>query len=226
MLTRPLAKKARKVVAVEYDPYWVSHLQQSFAESENVRVVAADALTAPLPEEPFKVVASLPFQISTAILHRLMDDPERPLERLHLLLQKEVANKHACTAPATLKTLNWSPWWRFETGYQVPAAAFEPKPRVDARLLVAAKRHRPLVAYDQRGAFRAFVREAFEGRGSTVSSALRPYFTKRQIRRLARDNEFSMDSFCSQLTVHQWTAVFEFMVRTVPQRRWPGYPPE
>jgi 23S rRNA (adenine-N6)-dimethyltransferase len=221
VLTRPLADEARRVIAIEHDPRWGSLLERSFAASENVEVVVADALSAPLPDEPFRVVASVPFHLTTAILHRLLDDPAQPSERLHLLLQKEVANKHARTAPTTLKTLTWSPWWRFEIGHEVPASAFDPKPKVDARLLVAERRNPPLIAYEHRESFRAFVRAAFDGRGNTVSEALRPYLTKRQIRRLAHDNGFSTHSFSSRLTVYQWAAVFKFMVRAAPQHRWP-----
>lgn len=222
MLTRPLSKTARKVMAVEYDPYWASRLKQGFAGCEDVEVITADALFVPLPDEPFSVVASLPFHLSTAILQRLLDDPAKHLERLHLLLQREVAAKHARSTPTTLKTLTWSPWWRFEAGYELPASAFEPEPEVDARLLVVAKRNPPLLAYERRKPFQAFVREAFDGRGNVVGQTLRRVFTRRQILRLARDNGFSTGSFPSQLTVHQWAAVFKFMVRAVPQHRWPG----
>lgn len=221
ILTRPLADEARRVIAIERDPRWASRLKRSFAATENVEVVVADALSTPLPDEPFRVVASVPFYLTTAILHRLLDDLARSSERLHLLLQKEVANKHARTTPTTLKTLTWSPWWRFEIGHEVPASAFDPKPKVDARLLVAERRNPPLIAYEHREPFQAFVRAAFDGRGNTVSKALRPYLTKRQLRRLARDNGFSSDSYASHLTVYQWAAVFEFMVRAVPQHRWP-----
>lgn len=52
MLTRSLSERARRVVAVEYDPLWAASLGQSFAADERVEVVAADALSVPLPEEP------------------------------------------------------------------------------------------------------------------------------------------------------------------------------
>ncbi len=221
VLTRPLADEARRVIAIEHDPRWGSLLERSFAASENVEVVVADALSTPLADEPFRVVANVPFHLTTAILHRLLDDPAQPSERLHLLLQKEVANKHARTTPTTLKTLTWSPWWRFEIGHEVPASAFDPKPKVDARLLVVQRRDPPLIPYEHREPFRAFARTAFDGRGNTVDKALRPYLTKRQLRRLAHDDGFSTDSFPSQLTVYQWASVFEFMVRAMPQHRWP-----
>jgi 23S rRNA (adenine-N6)-dimethyltransferase len=220
-LTRPLADEARRVIAIERDPRWASRLERSFAAEENVEVVVADALSAPMPDEPFRVVANVPFHLTTAILHRLLDDPTLAPERLHLLLQREVANKHARSTPTTLKTLTWSPWWRFEVGHEVPASAFDPKPKVDARLLGVEKRNPPLVPNEHREPFRAFARAAFDGRGNTVDKVLRPYLTKRQLRRLAHDNGFSTGSFSSQLTVYQWAAVFGFMVRAGPQHRWP-----
>jgi 23S rRNA (adenine-N6)-dimethyltransferase len=220
-LTRPLADEARRVIAIERDPRWASRLERSFAAEENVEVVVADALSAPMPDEPFRVVANVPFHLTTAILHRLLDDPTLTPERLYLLLQTEVANKHARSTPTTLKTLTWSPWWRFEVGHEVPASAFDPKPKVDARLLGVEKRNPPLVPNEHREPFRAFARAAFDGRGNTVDKVLRPYLTKRQLRRLAHDNGFSTGSFSSQLTVYQWAAVFGFMVRAVPQHRWP-----
>jgi 23S rRNA (adenine-N6)-dimethyltransferase len=75
MLTRQLARVARQVIAVECDPYWAMHLRERFSNDENVRVVQGDALTVTLPKEPFAVVANIPFNITTPILHRLLDDP-------------------------------------------------------------------------------------------------------------------------------------------------------
>ena len=105
MLTRELARAFRRVVAVEYDPYWAVRLRERFSDDDNVRVVQGDALTVTLPKEPFVVVANIPFNITTPILHRLLDDPTAPLRAAHLLVQKQVALKHARSAPTTLKTL-------------------------------------------------------------------------------------------------------------------------
>ena len=222
MLTRQLARTARRVVAVERDPYWATHLRERFRDDGNVRVVEGDALTVGLPEEPFVVVANIPFNATTPILHRLLDAPTSPLRSAHLLVQKQVALKHARPTPTTLKTLNWSPWYGFSSRLEVPAGAFSPKPRVDARLMVATKRGTPLVAPKHRHSFRAFVRRAFEGHGSSVGKTLRPFFTKPQLRRLARDNEFSLELSPSMLTVRQWAGVFDFMILAVPQDRWPS----
>jgi 23S rRNA (adenine-N6)-dimethyltransferase len=221
MLTHQLARVAERVVAVEYDPYWVMRLRESFSAHDNVLVVQADARMLSLPEEPFMVVANIPFCSTTSLLHRLLDDPTNTLQSAHLVVQKQVALKHTRPGRTTLKTLNWSPWYKFSAGLHLPADAFHPKAGVDACLMVAAKRGPPLVEPGHRHLFRALARQAFEGRGNRLSKVLRPTFTRTQLRRLASDNEFSLDSYPSELTVRQWTSIFDFMVTMIPQDRWP-----
>jgi len=177
MLTSELARVAGRMLAVECDPYWVLRLMERFSGNTNVRVIQGDALKVRLPEEPFTVVANVPFHTTTSILHRLLDDPTTPPEIVYLVVQKQVALKHARSSPTTLKTLNWSPWYEFSTSLELPADAFYPKPEVDACLMVAAKRGPPLVDPRHRHLFRALVRQAFEGPGNSAGRALRPIFT-------------------------------------------------
>lgn len=221
-LTGELARVAGQVVAVEYDPHWAMHLKERFSDRDNVLVVQGDALKVDLPERPFMVVSNVPFHATTPILHRLLDDPTTPPQSVCLLVQKQVALKHARSRPTTLKTLNWSPWYEFSSGLVLPADAFHPKPGVDTCLMVAAKRGPPLVDPGNRHLFRALVRHAFDGRGNSVGRVLRPMFTRTQLRRLAKDNEFSLDLPPSMLTVRQWASVFESMILMVPHDRWPS----
>jgi 23S rRNA (adenine-N6)-dimethyltransferase len=223
MLTGQLAKEARKVMAVEYDPRWVLRLTARFSQDENVRVVHQDALRVELPSQPFRVVASVPFYTTTSVLHRLLDDPTTPPEVVHLLVQKQVALKHARATPTTLKTLNWSPWYRFSAGLELPAKFFHPKPEVEACMMVVTKRDPPLVDPRHRHLFRVLVHLAFERHGNVVGKVLKPIFTKKQLCRLARDNEFTLELPPSMLTVKQWASIFEFLVRMVPQERWPSF---
>ena len=221
ILTRELARVAGRVVAVELDPYWATRLQERFYMDGNVRVVRDDALKAKLPDEPFVVVANVPFGVTTPILHHLLDDPESPLRSAHLLVQKQVALKHANPSPTTLKTLTWSPWYEFTAGLRLSANAFRPRPKVDACLMVAARRDPPLVDARHRHLFRTLARRAFEGSGNRVGITLRPYFSRTHLRKLAGNNGFPLDSPPSALTVHQWSEVFRFMVSAIPRERWP-----
>jgi 23S rRNA (adenine-N6)-dimethyltransferase len=193
MLTRQLARVAGRVLAVEYDPYLALRLRERFSDVGNIHVVHEDALKVEFPEEPFTVVANVPFCTTASILHRLLDDPTSPPESVYLVVQKQVALKHARRKLTTLKTLHWSPWYRFSAVLQLPPDAFHPKPEVAACLMVAAKCGPPLVEPGHRHLFLALVRQAFKGRGNSVGRVLRPAFTRTQLRRLAKDNRFTLD---------------------------------
>lgn len=213
MLTRPLSKKAGRVLAVEFDPHWASLLEERFAENENIEIVRGDALTVKLPDEPYRVVANVPFYITTEILHRLLDDPRSSPESAHLLVQKAVAAKHARHSPTTLKTLAWSPWYEFSAPMRVPSESFHPVPDVDGGVLAAVRRREELVPARRKECFREFTRHMFTGRGRSVGERMRRVFTKKQIWRLAKDVGFERGSEPSMLTVRQWAKVFAFAER-------------
>jgi 23S rRNA (adenine-N6)-dimethyltransferase len=66
VLTAALARRARSVLAVELDRVWAQQLGKRFAAESNVVVIRGDALEVPLPAEPFRVVANVPFNITTS----------------------------------------------------------------------------------------------------------------------------------------------------------------
>jgi 23S rRNA (adenine-N6)-dimethyltransferase len=160
ILTGELARRADRVVAVELDPEWARRLLDSFAAVENVLVAQGDALRFPLPGEPFRVVANLPFGRTTAFLRHLLDDPESALVAADLIVQHEVARKRARNR-GTLLTLSWAPWFEFSLGRRIPASAFRPIPAVDAAVLRVRRRAEPLLEPAERSAFAAFLEDAF-----------------------------------------------------------------
>jgi SAM-dependent methyltransferase len=85
-LTEHLALRSGRVVAVETDARPAARLTHRFRGRANVTVVPADALTVPLPRRPFKVVSNPPFHITSALLHRLLDDPNILLLRADLVV--------------------------------------------------------------------------------------------------------------------------------------------
>ena len=153
--TLALALRRADVVAIELDPIWADRLRATLA---HVRVVNADFLDVPLPSRPFRAVGCLPFGATTAILHRLLDDPSVPLHRADLVVQWEVARKRAATPPSSLISTTWAPWWEFRLGRRVPAAEFRPVPRVDAAVLTIVRRDPPLLPSAMAAPYAAFVR--------------------------------------------------------------------
>lgn len=136
------------MLAVEVDPVWADRLRHTVGrEAPNrVRVVEADFLAMPLPSRPFRVVACLPFGNTTAMLSRLLSDPEGRLRRADLIVQWEVARKRSAVPASTLRSTAWAPWWEFRLGRRIAAAEFRPVPRVDGGVLVVTRRDPPFLA--------------------------------------------------------------------------------
>lgn len=160
-LTYALARRGVDVVALEKDPHWAESLRREVRRRRldgAVRVVCCDALEYRMPRRPHRVIGSLPFGATTAILRRLLDDPGSPLERADLIVQWEVARKRAVTPPSTLLSTTWAPWWSFEVVRRLPASAFRPVPSVDAAVLRVARRDPPLLPLRMAGPYASFVR--------------------------------------------------------------------
>jgi 16S rRNA A1518/A1519 N6-dimethyltransferase RsmA/KsgA/DIM1 with predicted DNA glycosylase/AP lyase activity len=164
-LTAELARRARRVVAVELDPLLAARLAGRWA---NVEVVAGDAGEVPLPLEPFRVVANLPFARTTDLLHRLLDDPRTPLVRADLVVEWDVAVKRAAVWPTTVLGVVWGARWTTGVVRRLPPRCFEPRPSVAAGVLRVERRPEPLVPPEQARAFESFVRRGFRRDGRSA----------------------------------------------------------
>jgi 23S rRNA (adenine-N6)-dimethyltransferase len=204
-LTVELARTARRVIAVELAAALAVQLARRFKGS-NVAVVHGDALEQPVPNEPFRVVANLPFHATTATLRYLLDDPRTPLTRADLILEWDSARKRAAVWPSTLLGVYWGAWNTFAVVRRLPAACFAPRPRVDGGLLSICRRAVPLVPVEHAGRFRRFVRCGFAA--SRLHSALRGYVSPREFKRVAEVYGFARAACGRDLDVHQWAALF------------------
>jgi 23S rRNA (adenine-N6)-dimethyltransferase len=157
-LTTALVRCACRVVAVELDPRWAAHLRGRW---HNVVVIEGDAAQIALPAEPFRVVANLPFDRTTEILRRLLDDPRTPLVRADVVVEWGVALKRAMPWPSTLNDVLWGAWYRFTLVRRLPAFVFDPSPGVDAGVLAIERRSVPLVDEADWRAYRPFVASGF-----------------------------------------------------------------
>jgi 23S rRNA (adenine-N6)-dimethyltransferase len=163
-LTFALARRGVRVVALEKDPRWAASLRREAIERrlQNVTVLCCDALDYRMPRRPFHVVGSIPFGSTTAILRHLLDDPDSGPVRADLIVQWEVARKRAVMPPSTLLSTTWAPWWTFDIGRRIPAAAFRPVPSVDAAVLCVTRRDPPILPPQMAGAYASFVRRQWQ----------------------------------------------------------------
>jgi 23S rRNA (adenine-N6)-dimethyltransferase len=223
LITGALARSGARVIAIERDPALARRLRARFGTGSAVTVVEADVLSAPLPSEPFRVVANIPFGITTKILRRLLDEESR-LTRADLIVQAEVARKRGTPGRGTLLNACWEPWFEFGTGGRIPAAAFRPRPRVDGAVLIVVRRDPPLLDPAERRQYTEFVTAAFEGARPTVASALAPALPRSAFAGLAAELGFGVTALPSQLDVTHWVALYRASRRSarppaVPNRR-------
>lgn len=184
-LTRELAKKAEKVVAVEIDRGLIEPLKEKLADFENVEIINEDILRVNLKklfEEKFKnktvkVVANLPYYITTPIIMRLLEEKTGICD-IVIMIQKEVAERLVATAGskaygAISVAVNY--YSRPEKVVEVPPHAFVPQPKVWSEVVKLSVYPEPKVKVKNEGMFFALVKGAFGQRRKTLVNAAGNY---------------------------------------------------
>lgn len=136
-VTRPLAATGARIVAIERDRRIAAKLSRRMSAYPNVTVVTADALTVPLPRRPFRVVASIPYAITTPLLRRLVASPLRDAT---LVVEWGAGRRFATTPPVRRELVAWHRRFRFWLGPVIPARYFRPVPPVDGVVLHLTRR--------------------------------------------------------------------------------------
>ncbi|HWS54139.1 MAG TPA: 16S rRNA (adenine(1518)-N(6)/adenine(1519)-N(6))-dimethyltransferase RsmA [Pyrinomonadaceae bacterium] len=179
-LTGRLVERAGRVVAVEFDRELAAYLRGRFAAAANFELVEADALevdfcAAVAPAASARVVANLPYNISTAVLQRLVAQ-RRCLPELVLMLQREVVER--VTAPPGSPERGFlsvlvQAHCEAEALFDVPPGAFRPVPKVWSTVvrLRARERVEPGAAGEE--FFRVVVGAGFAQRRKTILNNLR-----------------------------------------------------
>ncbi len=223
-LTAALVRRGAEVVAVERDPRLASRLRRRF-ERADVTVLEADLLALALPRRPYRVVASIPFAITTPLLGRLLDASDSSLQRAVLVVEWGSGKRFSDPRPADPRTLWWRARFALHVARRLEARSFSPPPRVDAAVLIAQRRQSPLVAPREQGPFLGLLAQALQNRRAPVAQALSPVFSKRQLRRVLHDLEADADIPVGGLSIEHWAAINAAMVALVDPARWPRRKP-
>jgi len=177
VLTRRLLAAGASVLAVELDPRLAEYLRRELYGVDRFELVEADALDLHpremFPDQPFKLVANIPYHITSPLLHAFLEG-ERPPELTVLLVQLEVAERVAAP-PGRMSYLSVFAQnvADAEVVARVPAAAFEPSPAVDSAVLRLCRRTEPMVAPgDARPPFYRVVQAGFRQRRKQVHNGL------------------------------------------------------
>lgn len=189
-LTLPLAQKAKQLLAIEIDGQLVPALRERLASYPNFKLLYQDVLKVNLdqavreafPEAsyPYKVVANLPYYITTPIIMDLLEQRYK-IKTMILMVQKEVGERiKACPGTKEYGALSVAVQYYAEPELvmKVPPSSFKPAPEVDSVVIRLRVREVPtVVPLDEKLFFRV-VRAAFGQRRKTLTNALVSAFTE------------------------------------------------
>ena len=178
-LTQGLAQSGAAVTAVELDRRLLEVLDTTLAQYNNVRIIHGDVLKVNIPEimnhKPFKVVANLPYYITTPIIMSLLE-MKLPIERLVVMVQREVAERMV-EQPGTKAYGALSVAVQYYTEpsivMDVPPRAFMPAPEVTSAVICCRLREKPPVEVADEKLFFRVVKAAFAQRRKTFSNTMK-----------------------------------------------------
>lgn len=207
VITRALRARDARVMAIEQDPLLCRRLRDAFDNDDRVRIVCDDFLSMRLPKRPYKVFASVPFDITTAIVSKLVD-ASNPPEDAFLVVQREAAARCLGHPTESLYSLLFKPWFQPVIVHRFRREDFRPVPSVDAVMLRVRKRGPPLVPVAQRELYRNFMIAIFTAWRPSVGDALRRTFGHATARRLLEQVPVAPAARPSDVYFAQWLDLF------------------
>ena len=178
-LTQGLAEAKANVIAVEIDNRLPEVLAKTLEGYENVRIVHGDILKVNIPElvegKNFKVVANLPYYITTPIIMALLEQ-KLPVTKLVTMIQKEVADRMVAKPGKKdygALSVAVQYYTKPEIVAQVPPKSFIPAPAVDSVVIRCDVRPEPAVKVISEKMFFRVVKAAFSQRRKTLSNSLK-----------------------------------------------------
>ena len=175
-LTRELAARAGRLLVIELDDRLIPRLREEFSQRRSIEIVHADALEYDYGSltGAWKVVANLPYYISTPLIQRLIGHRDR-ISSMTLMLQKEVAERIAAEPGGKeygFLSVLVQYWMLPRLEFIVPAGAFTPRPKVDSAVLTLTTRERPERPVMDEALFLRVIKAAFSQRRKTLRNAL------------------------------------------------------
>ena len=224
-MTQYLAEAAGKVVAVEIDRNLLPILQETLADYDNVKVIHADVLSLDLEKlvqeenggRPIKVVANLPYYITTPIIMALFEQ-HVSLANVTVMVQKEVAARMK-SGPGSKDygALSLAVQYYAEPYIvaNVPCNCFMPRPNVDSAVIRLTRYEEPPVQVKDEKMLFKIIRASFNQRRKTLQNGLNNSselnFTKDQIAAAIAEAGFSPSVRGAALTLEQFAQLADLL---------------
>ena len=181
-VTQALIDHAGKVISIEIDDQLIPILTEQFGECENFRLIHKDVLKVDLhklieeesPNRRIKVVANLPYYITTPIIMMLLEN-NLPIESITVMVQKEVADRMA-SGPGSKQygaiTVAMKYYCDTYLVANVPQNCFMPRPNVDSAVIKLTLHQEPIVDINNEKQLLKIIKAAFSQRRKTLLNTL------------------------------------------------------
>lgn len=221
-LTNEVARLGARVIAIELDPRLASFLRRRFARQRMVAILERDLRRLQTPSEEFKVVANLPFQVTTLVLRKLLD-PSEGMSRAALLVERGVAMKRTRRTGNMFNALVF-PWFQISEGETVARSAFKPVSPVQVSVLRIVRREIPLVPSSHRASYEELVRLAFAGSQTPLSRSLVQLHGRKQVEEILRSVGLPLEATAVSLRAERFAEIHSRLVamQAEPRRCPPG----
>lgn len=214
ILTQALSEKVKKITTIELDDRLIPELKQKFSAQKKVAIIHGDALQFNPPETPYKLIANIPYYITSPLLnHFLREQPQakRP-NHIVLLVQYEVAQK-ICAKPGDLSVLALQVqiFGKPSLIAKIPASHFTPPPQVDSAILKIEMFKNPLVSDEDLIAFFKFIHMGFLHKRKKLGKNLKalPGITTENLRNIFEKIGLNENSRSQELSIPEWKALAE-----------------
>ncbi|MDH4329936.1 MAG: 16S rRNA (adenine(1518)-N(6)/adenine(1519)-N(6))-dimethyltransferase RsmA [Candidatus Moranbacteria bacterium] len=214
VLSQELMRYVRKVVAVELDKNLVEGLEKKFQDEEGFEVVHGDILTinltdmmAPYQYDGYKVVANIPYYITSKII-RLFLESDNPPKEMILMMQLEVANRIlAESGQMSILAVSVQYYADVEFLIEVDRECFEPVPEVDSAVVrIIPKNSEDVRDKEKNKAFFRIVKAGFSARRKTLLNNLANglHLEKVVVQNILENNGFNIYTRAQELSVENW----------------------
>jgi 23S rRNA (adenine-N6)-dimethyltransferase len=212
ILTKELAERAKKVIAIEKDRDLYSYLTKKFAANTRIVLYHGDFLKFRIRESDYKIFANIPFHITSAIIRKITRAEHAPKES-YLIMQKQAAEKLAGIGKTSRSSVLARARFRIKIIRSFKRTDFVPVPQKDIVMLYVEKRIFPLVDLKDMDTYKRFITRGFGAWKKNLKLSYKHVFTYPQWKRLAHDLGFPVQAAPSELSFDQWLGLFRFFIK-------------
>lgn len=223
-LTEKLVESGAKVVAVELERDMIAVLREKFAGRENFQLIESDALKvdfsafrAPRSASRVKLVANLPYYISTAILQKLIKQ-RASFSEMILMLQREVVERITAEAGSSERgflTVLTKAYLESEKLFDVPPNAFRPAPKVWSAVMRLITKKSDEITFENEDLFRELISESFRQKRKTLINNLnnqsgvlkKLLLDKKSIEKILGELNIDSTLRAESLTIAEWKSL-------------------